>query len=99
MQYKAAAADGTLYVGSVSLGSIVHIPATSTKPDPNSNTPLASVRHINLTENGTAATLCGPDGLQAVPNSTTDLVVLENGSCSTTADRDRVVRVTLDLTP
>lgn len=67
--------------------------------DPNSNTPASSVRHINLTEAGAAATLCGPDGLQAVPNSTTDLIVVENGSCSATPDRDRVVRVTLDLTP
>jgi hypothetical protein len=62
--------------------------------DAASNTPASTLRILNLTEAGAAVTLCGPDGLQAVPN-TNDIVVVENGSC--TAGRERVVRVTLDL--
>jgi sugar lactone lactonase YvrE len=63
--------------------------------DPASNTPAAGLRTISLTEAGAAATLCGPDGLQAVPNTTNQLVVVENGSCP--AARERVVKVTLNL--
>ena len=62
--------------------------------DAASNTPAATLRVLNLTEAGAGVTLCGPDGLQAVPN-TNDIVVVENGSCP--AGRERVVRVTLDL--
>jgi sugar lactone lactonase YvrE len=62
--------------------------------DAASSTPASTLRVLNLTEAGAAVTLCGPDGLQAVPN-TNDIVVVENGSCAT--PRERVVRVTLDL--
>ena len=67
--------------------------------DPNSNNPAATVRTISLTLDGAPATLCGPDGLQAVPGSMTDLVVVENGGCANPpgGDGDRVVRITLDL--
>jgi len=61
--------------------------------DPDSNNAAATVRSISLAENGTPITLCGPDGLETVPGSSTDLIVVENGSC--TAARDRVVRVSL----
>jgi sugar lactone lactonase YvrE len=61
--------------------------------DPDSNNAASTVRSISLTEAGAAVTLCGPDGLETVPNSNTDLIVVENGSC--TAARDRVVRVSL----
>lgn len=63
--------------------------------DPASNTPAATVRPITLTLDGAPVTLCGPDGLQSVPGSTTDIVVVENGGCMPSVDR--VVRVTLDL--
>lgn len=62
--------------------------------DPESATPAASLEAITLTEAGAAVTLCGPDGLQAVPSSN-DLVVIENGLCA--EPRERVLRVTLDL--
>jgi hypothetical protein len=63
--------------------------------DSTSNTPATTLRRIALREGNAAATLCGPDGLQTVPSSTTELVVVENGSC--TPSRERIVRVTLDL--
>jgi len=63
--------------------------------DSTSNNPAATVRLLTLSENGAAATLCGPDGLQTVPGSNNQIVVVENGSCP--AARERVVRVTLDL--
>ncbi|HKO89931.1 MAG TPA: hypothetical protein VJU61_02195, partial [Polyangiaceae bacterium] len=67
--------------------------------DPASSNPASTVRVFNLTLNGAAATLCGPDGLQTVPGSSTDVVVVENGGCANPpgGDGDRVVRVTLDL--
>jgi hypothetical protein len=63
--------------------------------DPNSANPASTIRPITLTLDGAPATLCGPDGLQSVPGSTTDIVVVENGGCMPSVDR--VVRVTLDL--
>ena len=67
--------------------------------NPASSNPASTVRVINLTLNGAPATLCGPDGLQTVPGSNTDIVVVENGGCTNPpgGDGDRVVRVTLDL--
>ena len=66
--------------------------------DPNSNDPAATLKTISLTLDGAPASLCGPDGLQTVPGSTTDLVVVENGSCNPpSGDGDRVVRIKLDL--
>ncbi|MEO8183762.1 MAG: hypothetical protein ABI895_33475 [Deltaproteobacteria bacterium] len=66
--------------------------------NPNSNNPASTVRTISLTLDGAPATLCGPDGLQTVPGSNTDLVVVENGGCNPpSGDGDRVVRITLDL--
>ncbi|HEU4582608.1 MAG TPA: hypothetical protein VFS67_30335 [Polyangiaceae bacterium] len=61
--------------------------------DPDSNNAASTVRTISLTEGGAAVTLCGPDGLETVPGSNSDLVVVENGGCA--AARDRVVRVSL----
>jgi hypothetical protein len=65
--------------------------------NPNAADPAATARKLNLTLDGAPATLCGPDGLQAVPGSSTDLVVVENGSCNPTGDSDRVVRIQLSL--
>jgi hypothetical protein len=65
--------------------------------DPDSNEPVSTIQRISLTEDGEPVTLCGPDGLETVPNSNTDLVVVENGSCA--AARDRVIRVSLALDP
>jgi len=53
------------------------------------------VRTLSLGENGAPATLCGPDGLQTVPGSENEIIVVENGFCE--AARERVVKVTLDL--
>lgn len=61
--------------------------------DPDSSNAAATVRSITLSENGIPVSLCGPDGLETVPNSNTDLIVVENGGCA--AARDRVVRVSL----
>jgi hypothetical protein len=79
--------DNRLVISNADTGTLVSV-------NPNSNNPGATVEVISLTEGGTAVTLCGPDGLQAVPG-TNDLVVVENGFC--TSQRERVVRVTLDL--
>jgi hypothetical protein len=65
--------------------------------NPNSNNPASTVRAISLTLDGAPATLCGADGVESIPGSTTDLVVVENGSCNPNGDSDRVVRITLDL--
>jgi hypothetical protein len=65
--------------------------------DPTSKSPASTLRPIRLSENGEAKTLCGPDGLAAVPNSNTELIVVENGSCAGSTQRARVVRVALDL--
>jgi hypothetical protein len=65
--------------------------------NPNAANPASTARKLNLTLDGAPATLCGPDGLQAVPGSSTDLVVVENGGCNTTGDSDRVVRIQLSL--
>jgi hypothetical protein len=40
-------------------------------------------------------TLCGPDGLQTVPGSDNEIIVVENGNCTPSAPR--VVRVELNL--
>jgi hypothetical protein len=63
--------------------------------DSTSNDPASTLRVLTLTEGGAAATLCGPDGLQTVPGSNDQIVVVENGACDDS--RERVVRVTLDL--
>jgi hypothetical protein len=63
--------------------------------DPDSDDPASTVQVLSLSEDGAQATLCGPDGLQTVPNSTNRLVVIENGSCD--AQRERVIMVTLRL--
>jgi sugar lactone lactonase YvrE len=83
-------ANGLALVGDqLIIGNTDHLIAV----DPDSNNAASTVRSISLTESGAAVTLCGPDGLETVPNSNTDLVVVENGSC--TAARERVVRVSL----
>jgi len=63
--------------------------------DPQSDNPASTVQVLSLGENGAAATLCGPDGLQTVPGSDNEIVVIENGFCPEA--RERVVKVTLDL--
>ena len=65
--------------------------------NPNASDPASTARKLALTLDGAPATLCGPDGLQTVPGSSTDLVVIENGSCNATGDSDRVVRIQLSL--
>jgi hypothetical protein len=65
--------------------------------DPNAADPASTARKLQLTLDGAPATLCGPDGLQTVPGSSTELVVVENGGCNTTGDGDRVVRIQLSL--
>ncbi|HWO10309.1 MAG TPA: hypothetical protein VNN80_12535, partial [Polyangiaceae bacterium] len=61
--------------------------------DPESDAPASTLQVLTLSEGGAAVTLCGPDGLQAVPARSDQLVVVENGFCD--AARERVVRVTL----
>lgn len=82
----------TLVIINIGSGSLVAV-------DPSSANPASTVRPISLTLDGAPATLCGPDGLETVPGSTTDVVVIENGGCPNPpgGDGDRVVRVTLDL--
>lgn len=65
--------------------------------NPNAADPASTARKLALTLDGAPATLCSPDGLQAVPGSSTDLVVVENGGCNPTGDSDRVVRIKLSL--
>ena len=61
--------------------------------DPDSNNPAAALRTVTLSEGGAPGTLCGPDGLQTVPGSDDEIIVVENGFC--TPARERVVKVTL----
>jgi sugar lactone lactonase YvrE len=63
--------------------------------DATSDSPASTLRVLTLTENGTAVELCGPDGLQTVPDSNNEVVLIENGSCP--AAQARVVRITLDI--
>jgi sugar lactone lactonase YvrE len=65
--------------------------------DPASSDPAADARRITLTEGSatTPVTLCGPDGLLAVPGSSDELIVVENGGCTPSAPR--IVKITLDL--
>jgi len=83
---------GSLVIINIGSGSLVAV-------DPSSADPASTVRTIRLTLDGAPATLCGPDGLETVPGSATDVVVIENGGCTNPpgGDGDRVVRVTLDL--
>jgi hypothetical protein len=74
---------------------IIASSGTLVSVDPNSAEPASTVRVLSLAEDGALATLCGPDGLQAVPGSPNELVVVENGSCD--LQRERVVKVTLNL--
>lgn len=61
----------------------------------NPASPATNIRALSLTLDGAAATLCGPDGLVAVPGTTNQLIVVENGFC--TAGVPRVIKLTLDL--
>jgi sugar lactone lactonase YvrE len=65
--------------------------------DPASSDPVASARRIVLSETGKTGDvpLCGPDGILAVPGSTDELIVIENGGCMPSAPR--VIKVTLSL--
>jgi sugar lactone lactonase YvrE len=63
--------------------------------DPESDDPASTVQVLSLSEDGAPASLCGPDGLQTVPGSTNQIVVIENGFCE--SQRERVVKVTLRL--
>jgi hypothetical protein len=88
-------ANGLAIVG----GSLIVANGGLVAVDPTSNNPASTVRNINLTLDGAPVTLCGPDGVEAVTGSNTDVVVIENGGCANPpgGDGDRVVRVTLDL--
>jgi hypothetical protein len=87
-------ANGLELVG----GSLIISSNGLVQVNPNSANPATTVHSIGLTRDGAPETLCGPDGLQAVPGSNTDLIVVENGSCNPpSGDGDRVVRITLAL--
>ena len=60
----------------------------------NPESPATNIQAISLTLNGAPATLCGPDGVVAVPGTTNQVIVVENGFCGGAA---RVIKVTLDL--
>jgi sugar lactone lactonase YvrE len=57
--------------------------------------PATNIQPITLTLDGDPATLCGPDGIVAVPDTDDQLIVVENGFCGTAPAR--VIKVTLDL--
>jgi len=79
--------DGKLVVANSDSGSLVVV-------DPTSENPASTIRAIELTEDGSPVTLCTPDGLQAVPN-TSDIIVNENGMCG--KRHARILRATLEL--
>lgn len=84
-----ALVDDTLIVANAGSGSLFAV-------DPESTNPVADARAITLFQGNTGnVSLCGPDGLLAVPGSDDEVVVVENGGCATPVPR--VVRITLDL--
>jgi hypothetical protein len=83
-------AGSTLFVANVGNGALFAVDTTSADP-------VADARALTLSEGDrTGVSLCGPDGMLGVlgPTDGTDLIVVENGSC--TAATPRVVRIWLD---
>lgn len=81
--------DGSLVVANVGRGTLV-------KLDPKSEDPAKSAQVFALSDakDKHPVTLCSPDGLERVPGSKNQLVVVENGGCA--EKTPRVVEVTLD---
>lgn len=81
--------EGKLVIANVGRGTLV-------RADPESSTPSQSARVVELREAGSDApvTLCSPDGVERVPGSTNEVLVVENGGCSRKAPR--IVRVRFD---
>lgn len=79
---------GALIVANVGRGTLV-------KLDPASTDPGRGATVIPLVDAQTRApvTLCSPDGLELVPGSSNQLIVVENGGCS--AKTPRISEVTL----
>lgn len=61
----------------------------------NPASPATNIQSLDLTLDGAEATLCGPDGIVAVPGTTNQVIVVENGFCP--AGLPRVIKITLDL--
>ena len=78
--------DGQLVVSNGDSGMLFPV-------SPNSADPADDLTPIALTEGGVEVTLCGPDGLSAVPG-TSDVVVVENGFCASAIPR--VSRVSIE---
>ncbi len=81
---------GMLIVANVNLGTLFAVDPAST--DPENDAQLITVTEAGST---TPLTLCGPDGVLAVPGSDTDLIVVENGGCDAGAPRVSVVTLSL----
>lgn len=79
--------DGMLVVSNSEAGALVVV-------DPASATPEDSIQKVSLTEDGAPLTLCTPDGLRVVPE-TSELIIMENGLCG--ARHGRILRATLTL--
>jgi len=81
--------DGSLVVANVGRGTLV-------KLDPKSEDPKTSAQVFVLSDEKDKhpVTLCSPDGLERVPGSKNQLVVVENGGCA--EKTPRIVEVTLD---
>jgi len=82
--------EGSLIVANVGRGTLV-------KLDPNSTDPTRGAQLISLTDTQSRepVSLCSPDGVERVPGSTNQLVVVENGGCA--AKQPRIVEVTVRL--
>jgi sugar lactone lactonase YvrE len=82
--------EGKLIVANVGRGTLVEL-------DPKSGEPARGAQLIALTdEHGQGpVSLCSPDGVERVPGSQDELVVVENGGCA--AKQPRIVKVTVQL--
>jgi sugar lactone lactonase YvrE len=82
--------DGHLVIANVGRGTLVEVDPASTEPGRHAEV-------ITLTDEITKqpVTLCSPDGVERVPGSARDVLVVENGGCATKTPR--VVKVTLSF--
>jgi sugar lactone lactonase YvrE len=82
--------EGNLIVANVGRGTLLRL-------DPNSADAKRGAQVIALTDVQThePVSLCSPDGVERVPGSTDQLVVVENGGCA--AKQPRIVEVTVRL--